>query len=473
MAIRFGTSGWRAVISDEFTFSNVKRVAQAIAEFIKSTGGRQVIVARDTRFMTERYAQIVSEVMAGNGIKVLMPENPTPTPVVSFAIRSLELSGGINITASHNPPEYCGIKFNPSNGTPAAPDTTKKIEDIIDKIKPDKIHAMSLSRASNEGLFEIIDPKPQYIKTLSEIVDFERIKAGGLRVICDLLYGAAINYLDELCQNLCADCNVVHNYRNAYFGGDRPEPDEDRLREYSTLVRDGGWDIVIATDGDADRFGIMDDTGSYVKPNEIIALLAHHLYVNKNMIGPVARSISTSHAVDAVASEFNQASLETPVGFKYLANMILSENAVIAGEESGGLSIQNHIPEKDGILACLLVLEMLAYEQKPLSAIRKDFQEKYGAFYNTRIDIAMESMDQKREMLKHFAELDSFCGMKIVDHDNIDGFRYLFEEAGSWLLIRESGTEPVLRIYVESKSKEVFQRMISSVRELSRRFAST
>lgn len=469
MKIKFGTSGWRAVISDQFTFSNVKIVSQAIAEYIKKTGGKTLIVARDTRFMTEHYAQLVAQVLAANGIKVLMPENPTPTPVVSFTIRHYKLAGGINITASHNPPEYCGIKFNPADGSPAPPEVTKEIEALIEKIDENRIPMISLREASSKELFEIFEPRAEYIKALAQKVDLERIKSAGLKVIADLLYGTSIGYLDDLCKLICSEVDVVHNYRNPYFGGDRPEPDEDRLRDIAEKVKNRGWDVVLATDGDADRFGIVDDNGEYVKPNEVIALLAQHLYTHRNFKGPVARTIATSHAVDSVAQAFKQKVLETPVGFKFLANVLLSENAVIAGEESGGLTIQGHTPEKDGILACLLVLEMIAYERKALSQIRKDFRRNYGEFFNTRIDFELSKEQEKQELLTKFRNIkDYISNIKITDQDSIDGIRYFFDKPGTWILARASGTEPVVRIYLEAKDLQIFQSMLLAIRKMSR-----
>lgn len=469
MKIKFGTSGWRAIISDQFTYSNVKIVSQAIAEYVKKTGGKTLIVARDTRFMTEHYAQLVAQVLTANGIKVLMPENPTPTPVVSFAIRHYKLSGGINITASHNPPEYCGIKFNPADGSPAPPEVTKEIETLIEKIDEKKIPMITIREASSKDLFEIFEPKAEYIKSIAQKIDLERIKLAGLKAIVDLLYGTSTGYLDELCRSICSEVDVVHNYRDPYFGGYRPEPDEDRLREFAEKVKNRGWDIVVATDGDADRFGIVDDNGEYVKPNEVIALLAHHLYTHRNLKGPVARTIATSHAVDSVAHTFNQKILETPVGFKFLANMLLSENAVIAGEESGGLTIQGHTPEKDGILACLLVLEMIAYERKSLSQIRKDFRKNYGDFFNTRIDFELSSEEEKQELLSRFKNMkDYLLGIKIVSQDSIDGTRYFFDKSGAWVLARASGTEPVVRIYLEAKDLQTFQSMLLAIRKMSR-----
>jgi phosphoglucomutase len=469
MKIKFGTSGWRAIISDEFTFKNVRIVSQAIAQYVKKTNGKRLIVARDTRFLTERYARLVAEVLTANGVKVLMPENPTPTPVVSFAIRHHKLDGGINITASHNPPEYCGIKFNPADGSPAPPEVTQQIESIMASLEESKISTMPLVEANKNDLFEIFDPKPDYLNALAKIIDFDAIKKAKLKVIVDLMYGTAMGYLDELCSKLTTEVEIFHNYRDPYFGGDRPEPDEERLALLANRVRSKGWDVVLAVDGDADRFGIVDDEGKYVKANEVIALLAHHLYKNKNMKGPVARTVATSHAVDEVAKSFKEKVVETPVGFKFLASVLLNEKAVIAGEESGGLSIANHVPEKDGILACLLVLEMIAREGKPLSQIRKDFRERYGNFLNSRVDFELSSDEEKKKLFQKFENLEEYSkDLRVVSSDRVDGLRYFFDKPGSWLLVRVSGTEPVIRVYFEAKDESTYQKLNMLVRKISR-----
>ncbi|HBT40287.1 MAG: Phosphoglucomutase/phosphomannomutase alpha/beta/alpha domain I [Thermotoga sp. 50_1627] len=469
MKIRFGTSGWRAIISDEFTFKNVRIVSQAIADYVKKTNGKRLIVARDTRFLTERYARLVAEVLTANGIKVFMPENPTPTPVVSFTIRHHRLDGGINITASHNPPEYCGIKFNPADGSPAPPEVTQQIESIIASIEEDRIPTMPLVEANRKDLLEIFDPKPDYLNALAKIIDFESIKRAKLKVIVDLMYGTAMGYLDELCSKLVADLEVFHNHRDPYFGGDRPEPDEERLALLANRVKSKGWDVVLAVDGDADRFGIVDDEGRYVKANEVIALLAHHLYKNKNMKGPVARTVATSHAVDEVAKAFGEKVVETPVGFKFLASVLLNDKAVIAGEESGGLSIANHVPEKDGILACLLILEMISYEAKPLSQIRKEFRKLYGNFFNSRVDFELSSDEEKKELFQKFQNLEQYLkDLRVVSSDTPDGLRFFFDKPGSWLLVRVSGTEPVIRVYFEARDETVYQKLNMLVRQISR-----
>ncbi len=473
MKIKFGTSGWRGIIADDFTFENVRYVAQAIAEHLKERNetDKGVIVARDPRFMTERFATIVAEVLTGNGIKVLMPERPTPTPVVSWVILNRNLNGGVNITASHNPPEYCGIKFNPSSGGPALPDVTKSIEEKIEKVRSGEIEvkSMPLKDAAAEGLFEIIDPFDEYKEKIRKSIDFERIKQAGITVVADLLYSAAVGYLDVFVREIAADYEILHDYRDPYFGGGRPEPDEERMRMIGGTVKDRKWMVGIAVDGDSDRFGIVDDEGDFVKPNEVIALLTDHLYRNKGLRGPVARSIATSHSLDRVAREFGESVIETPVGFKFLGPLLMQQGVVIAGEESGGLSIIDHVPEKDGILADLLVLEMIAYEGKNLSEIRKDFRERYGELHNARIDLEVESPADRDELMEKFRHIEgNFAGLNITGRDEIDGVRYFLDAPDTWLLARPSGTEPLVRVYIESADKKIFMKLMGEVRKMVR-----
>ncbi len=471
MKIKFGTSGWRGIIADDFTFENVRNVAQAIAEHLKERGETEkgVIVARDPRFMTEKFVTVIAEVLTGNGIKVYMPENPTPTPVLSWVILNRNLDGGVNVTASHNPPEYCGVKFNPSSAGPALPDVTKSIEKKIELVMNGeiKVKTMPLKEAANEGLFEIIDPFNEYYKKVKETVDFERIRQAGITVVVDLMYSASIGYLDPIIKELAAEYEILHDYRDPYFGGGRPEPDESRMRMIGETVKDRKWKIGLAVDGDSDRFGVVDDKGEFVKPNEVIALLADHLYRNKKMKGPVARSVATSHAVDRVAKEFGEDVMETPVGFKFLGPLLMQKGAIIAGEESGGLSIRDHTPEKDGIIADLLVLEMIAYEGKDLSEIREDFKQRYGEFFNTRIDLEVESNIERDELVNKFRYIENeFAGLKIVRRDEIDGVRYFLDAPDTWLLARPSGTEPLVRVYIESTDRKAFRGIISAVKRM-------
>jgi len=468
--IKFGTSGWRDIIADGFTFENVRKVSKAISLYLSSKHDRpKVIVGYDTRFMAERFAEVVAGVLTADGVSVQLCEKPTPTPVISHAIVSQQLSGGVNITASHNPPEYCGIKFNPETGGPALPEVTGEIERLIEEIqnRREEIIYSSLDEARSKGLLITTDPKESYFESLKKVVDFSAIGRAGLKVIVDLLYGTSIGYLDEILARHGVEIEVVHNHRDPYFGGYRPEPDTRRLGELASRVSEAEADIGVATDGDADRFGIVDDRGDIVPPNEFIALVAEHLYEFKGLKGPVGRSIATSRAVEAVAIEHGEACTVTPVGFKFLGPLAAEEGYVVVGEESGGLTIQDHVAEKDGILACLLALEMVAIQGKPLSEIRKTFRQKYGHFHSERIDLELKSSEEKNAILENIGRINTeFAGLKVAESSQLDGYFYAFEEAGSWLLARPSGTEPVIRVYIESKEIQILEKLKEEVLKL-------
>jgi len=470
MKIKFGTSGWRDVIADGFTFENVRKVSKAISLYLSSKHEQpKVVLGYDTRFMTEHFAEVVAGVLTANGVSVHLCEKPTPTPVISHAVVSQRLSGGVNITASHNPPEYCGIKFNPETGGPALPKVTEEIERLIEEIqnRGEKIVYIDLDEARSKGLLVTIDPKESYFESLKKVVDLSAIGKTDLKVVVDLLYGTSIGYLDEILIRHGVKTEVIHNYRDPYFGGYRPEPDTRRLKELAGKVRETGAGLGIATDGDADRFGIVDDKGEIVSPNEFIALVAEHLYEFKGLKGPVGRSIATSRAVEAVAVEHGETCTITPVGFKFLGPLATEKGYVVVGEESGGLTIQNHVAEKDGILACLLALEMVAIQGKPLSEIRKAFRRKYGHFHSERIDLELKSSKEKNSILEKFGHINTkFAGLKIEERNRLDGYFYAFEEAGSWLLARPSGTEPVIRVYIESKEIRTLEKLKEEVLKL-------
>ncbi len=470
--VSFGTSGWRGVIADDFTFEHVRVVTQAISEVVKKTEHPQIVIGYDSRFMAEDFSKVIAEVLCGNEIKVFLCDMPTPTPVIAYSILNHAWDGGINVTASHNPAHYSGMKFNGKSGGPALPEITGAIEKEIDKVFHGKksIKRERLPEASRRGLFESFDPREPYFQAIREKIDFERIRSIDLRVTMDLMYGAGNNYLDVLVKEALGERTkeeliAIHDFRDPYFGGYRPEPDSKRMEELGRRVVQKGHHLGIAVDGDADRFGVCDEDGDFVPPNEFLALVAWHLFKNKGLKGNIARSIATSHQIDKVASEYGGETIVTPVGFKFIGERIISDHLVMGGEESGGLSIQNHIPEKDGIIACLLALEMIAYEEKPLSQIRQELKKAFGTFFSSRKDLHLESNAQKMELMDFFREMPGFAGYEFTEKWTMDGYGYLLqtEDSNSWVLARSSGTEPLVRIYLESTSKEIFDKMNTEV----------
>lgn len=453
-SIKFGTSGWRAVISDEFTFENIRVVVQAVADHLKDAGssGNGVVIGYDTRFMSEDFAKVAAEVLAANGIKTFMSKRDCPTPVISFEILRRGAAAGLNITASHNPPEYSGIKFSPDWGGPALPETTRDIEDRANAMMGGTPPSfMPYDEARAKGLVEECGMVRPYIDDLKNKIDITLIESKLPRVAIDPLFGTGRGYLDAVLKGIGLPVTVLHDRRDPYFGGHRPEPAEEYLEELSRVVVDGGYTIGLATDGDADRFGIIDEDGEFITPNEMIALSLDYLIRVRGFEGGVARSVATTHLIDRVAQLHGREVYETPVGFKYIGELIAEDKIVIGGEESAGLTIKGHVPEKDGILACLLALEMVCSQGIPLRKQLDRLMEKTGKVLTRRVNIDLTGELKAGLKRKLEAGLTEFAGRKVVKTVTMDGHKFVLDD-GSWLLMRLSGTEPVVRLYVEAGS---------------------
>jgi len=355
--IKFGTSGWRGIIAEDFTFPRARLVCQAIADHLKMAGGagQGVVIGYDTRFLSEAFAAAAAEVMAGNGIPGYFTTRDCPTPVVSFAVIKGRRGGGVNITASHNPPEYNGIKFSPAQGGPAPTPVTDAIENLLKALSPKEVKTMPLGEARDKGLVSDFDPREAYLDHLKTLVDTAALSRAGLKVVVDVLYGTGRDYLDAFLKNAGVEVELLHGWRDPYFGGQRPEPSGPFLKELYARVQASGAHLGLAVDADADRFGVVDAQGRYHEANEILALLLDYLIDTRGWEGGVARSVATTHLIDRVAAYHGRPVFETRVGFKYLGEYILNDQAMMVGEESEGFSMKHHLPEKDGILACLLV----------------------------------------------------------------------------------------------------------------------
>jgi len=465
--ITFGTSGWRGILCEDFIFENIKVVTQAIADHIIALGERDkgVIVGYDSRFMGERFARESASVLAGAGVKTFFCNRDVPTPVISFEILRRRTAGGINFTASHNPPEYNGIKFSPSWGGPALPETTRDIERRANEMTGEICYReRQLDNAFREGLVEEIDPRESYLRSLEEKVDFAAIARLGA-IALNPLYGTARGYLEAPLQACNAQLKVINAHRDPYFGGFPPEPAEKYISDFIGLVKqDPSVKLGLATDGDADRFGIVDEDGTYIEPNYIIALLLDYLVRVRRMTGGVARSVATSHLVDAVAKKHGIELYETPVGFKYIGELISQDKIVIGGEESAGLSIKGHVPEKDGILACFLVAEMVAREGMPVKALLERLYAQVGRYVTKRENITLTPDLEESYAGKIAATPGEFAGLKVKELIAIDGNKFILED-GSWLLFRKSGTEPVVRLYGEASTPEQLGRVMKAGRE--------
>lgn len=460
--IKFGTSGWRGIISDDFTFDNVKTVCQAIAVFIKSKkelNGKPVIIGGDARFLSDKFSQTAAEVMAGNGIKSLLCDRDTPTPVIAYQIIRKKAAGGINFTASHNPPEYNGLKFSPSWGGPATPEDTDAIEANIKKVKVVKI--MEKETAEKQGLIKVFDPSQEYFDRIRQIVDLEAIKKSKIKIIVDPLFSTGRGYLDRLLSEAGASIKVINDKKDVLFGGFPPEPAEKNVQDLICMVKKEKAMLGIATDGDADRYGIIDSDGSYIQANKILPLLLDYLVKTRpDWHGSVVRSVATSHMIDKVAKMHNLKLHETPVGFKYIGEIMTKEDIIIGGEESNGLTVYRHVPEKDGIIACLLVAEMVAKTKKNVRTLLRELEEKTGSFLNSRKNFRL-SEPKKIALIKKLktgkmAKIGKFTVLETI---TIDGFKYMLGE-DTWIMTRFSGTEPIVRLYGEAKDKKTLDEIM-------------
>lgn len=453
MRIAFGTSGWRGIIARDFTWDRVEAVLDAIAVHLLTRGEKGVVVGSDTRFLSPEMAADAAGRLAGAGFDVVLADRPTPTPVLSHAVRSLGLGGVVNFTASHNPFMYNGIKFSPSHGGPAGSDITSAIEALIESgAKPER---------RGGGRVEQRDLVAPYVEALESFFDRSCIAGSSLRVVYDPFNGTGAGILDDILRSSGAAVRTIHEARNPLFDGRHPEPNENGMRDVSREVARSRAGLGLATDGDADRFGITDENGVYVSPHDFLALLLCHLVEKRGMRGRAVRSVSTGALLDRAALELGVDVVETPVGFKYLGAEMLRGGVLLAGEESGGLSVGGHVPEKDGILACLLAAEMAASSGRGLSVLLEQLWSRFGRLYHRRLDVALTEETRRKVTgsLLEAAPLE-LGGVRVSRTDSPDGRRLLLE-GGGWVLVRLSGTEPLARVYLEAPS----ERMLSALEE--------
>jgi len=446
--IKFGTSGWRGIISDTFTFANVERAARAIAEYLKENpppkAKKLLIVGHDTRFLSREFATRCAEIITGCGLDVLLTDRDAPTPVISHSIRVHKAAGGINITASHNPPQWNGLKFNEANGAPCSPETAKEIEKIAGRLGD------VAGTATTTSFVKVFDPKPAYFAQLAKLVDFKTLKKKRKSAVVDLMFGTGRGYLDALLAKRAGwKVDALHGELNPLFGAGHPEPIKENMGELLSRLKKSKSALGLGLDPDADRFAIVDRDGTFINANQVLALTLYHLVKNRHWTGAVVRTVATSHLVDAVAARFGVKVHETPVGFKYIGALMESEPIIVGGEESGGLSVKGHVPEKDGILACLLMAELIAHEGKSLGAILRGIQKQAGGIISDRINLRV-TPERKEELLRKFGNgLSQFAGEKVTGTITMDGYKFLLGKGG-WVMFRASGTEPVFRCYLEA-----------------------
>ena len=449
-------------MAEEFTFTNVRRAVGGIARYVASLKpeGARVIVGRDPRFLGETFCALAAEILSEQGIAPLVVSEPAPTPAFAHAVIHNQADGVINFTASHNPPEYNGIKFSTPDGCPALPEVTKKIEaEIAAGDKAD----VAKDRAATPAAKGSLDPKPDYLKRLGEIIDLDVIKKANLKVVFDPMWGAARGYSDELLRSAGLQVDTVHDYRDVLFGGHAPEPDDHWLEDLRKKMRETGAQIGIATDGDADRFGIVDSDGTFLQPNYVIALLFDYLVESRGWKNGVAKSVATTNLINALAKKHDVELHETPVGFKYIGELIMQDKIAIGGEESAGLSIRHHVPEKDGLLAGLLCCEAVARRGRSLGEQLKTICNQVGSYYPQRENFRLTPEVKTKFTEKLRSDPRDFCGHPVGQVVRTDGLKLLFED-GSWVCYRLSGTEPVVRVYTEARSEQGLEKLSTAAK---------
>ena len=465
MPIQFGTDGWRAVISDTFTFQNLRQVTQAIADAVASDewlndalngpqpDPRRMVVGFDTRFLSDRYAVEASRVLAANGYKVYLTSADIPTPTVSYAVRHLGAIAGLMITASHNAPRYNGVKLKAAYGGSAVGEQCRRVEVYLNdnEARGRGPNLMDYEQARNVGLIEHFNPTPSYYDHLRTLIDFDAIADNPQHLVVDSMFGSGRGQIKGILQGSGCEVFEVRGEMNPGFGGIHPEPIARYLGALAGAIAAGHGQLGIATDGDGDRLGAMDGRGQFVDPHRIMALALKHLVEKRGWQGKIVKTVSTTQMINRLGEKYGLEVIETPVGFNYIADWMLRDDVLIGGEESGGISFKGHIPEGDGILMGLLIVEMVATADKPLDELVADLLNEVGPAHYTRLDLRLSRPIQKERMVQELVKTApaEISGIPVTDINTLDGIKYLLED-DSWLLIRPSGTEPVLRIYAEA-----------------------
>ncbi len=451
--IKFGTDGWRAVIAEGFTFANVKLVTQGIANYLKNNNltKKGIVIGYDNRFLSEYFAQLCARVITGNGIKVFMIQKSVPTPLTAYALRNYQTGGAIMITASHNPPEYNGIKFIPEYAGPALPEVTDVIEEEVKRIQAGgRTYELDLKEAQALDLFKEIDMDREYINQIIRVIQPAAFSNRTLKVVVDPMYGSGVGYLDRILTELGAEVRTINNYRDPLFGGLIPEPTAAGLPDLKRAVVNYKYDLGLALDADGDRFGIVDGEGEFVEPNRLAYMLLEYILNTRTFRGPICRSLSTTHNLDRIARQNGLTVIETRVGFKYISKCLRENGCILGVEESGGLSIFGHVPEKDGILVGLLTAEMLAATGKSIDELDREVREKYSLMRSERLDFKVTPREREgilKEMMDYQPKV--IAGVVVEKIDETDGKKVILED-GSWLLVRPSSTELLIRVYTEA-----------------------
>ncbi len=464
--IKFGTDGWRGVIAEDFTFANVRKVAHAIARYVarceKPSAG--VVVGYDTRFASDRFARVAAETVAAAGAPVFLAQEACPTPAVSLMVRQRRAAGGIQITASHNPYRWNGVKFKASYGSSASPAIVAQIEKELARVLRDGVPALP----PRPELIHTLDVRTAYIDTVSKLVDWDRLRARKFRFLIDPMHGAGRGLLLEILRRQEIDAAEIRGNRDPLFGGVNPEPIEPHLQILRRTMRQGGYDAGFALDGDADRIGAMDPDGTFITPQEIFSILLWHLAGTRKLSGDVAKSFSVTKMIDKIAAKLGRKVWETPIGFKYICERMLEGDIVLGGEESGGIGTQLYLPERDASVSALLLAEVMAWHGKRLGELVNMLRREYGEHHYGRVDLTLDE-GQKEKALEYFAapKLARFLDWPVVRREDLDGVKIYLGDIG-WAMVRASGTEPMLRVYSETTRPETTQRILKEISALAR-----
>ncbi|NDJ78775.1 MAG: phosphoglucomutase/phosphomannomutase family protein [Chloroflexi bacterium] len=474
MSIRFGTDGWRAVIADTFTFANLRLVAQAVADYVNAehggNGQPEVVVGFDTRFLSDRFAAETARVLAANGIVSWLTRTDAPTPAISYNILHKHAVAGVVITASHNPPRYNGFKLKASYGGSALPEQCMEVERLLDRQQREVRgpNLMDYDQAIEMDLIRRFNPMNAYYEHLESLVDIDKISSAEMRVVADPMYGSGRTAIRALLSRSRCQVTEIRGEMNPGFGGIHPEPIRQHLDMLSATINTLHADVGIATDGDADRLGAMDGDSNFVDPHTILSLALRYLAEKRNWGGDVVKTVSTTMMINRIAKHFGLTVHETPVGFNYIADHMLNGDVLVGGEESGGMSIKGHIPEGDGILMGLLLLEILADAGVPLVEIVADLQQQFGPTCYERTDFKLKTPVPKKQMVErlHSKAPERMAGESVRDIHTFDGIKFVLAD-DSWLLIRPSGTEPVLRVYAEAADHKMVKELLAEGRTLT------
>jgi phosphomannomutase len=467
--IRFGTDGWRAIIAQEFTFANVERVAQAYAGYLHSQAAAEsdepklVVVGYDRRFLSEKFAQLAAEVLAGNGFRIALFAQDTPTPLVSWAVKDLNALGGVIITASHNPPDFNGFKIKAPWGGSAFPETTASVEKLLDVSKPKR------TGIGNNGEDLLASAVASYRKQIASYIDLERLRAAAGIVIVDSMHGTGGRWVEGFLSGASLRVETIRAHRDPLFGGINPEPIDQNLAALKTRVAAAKALVGLATDGDADRVGAVDERGQTMTMHDVVPLILLHLARRRKMSGGVVRTFSQSILTKRIAAALGLKLYETPIGFKYVADLMLKDDILIGAEESGGIGVKGHIPERDGILNSLLFLEAVITAGKPPSEMLRDLHQEFGEFHFGRRDLRVE-IEQGKQLVAELASAPpaKLGGDEVVNVETLDGTKLEFADE-SWLLFRQSGTEPALRVYAEATSVRKMNELLAEGTRLANR----